>query len=147
MTRLDVSTQLDHPVEPPVDPADWLPEPHRPAGPDRWTVRLALGPLHHDAVVHLGPVWNDSTGVGRAIDWEILPKDRDLIPYERFIPPAHGRVLVHGDIVELRASYKPPAGRLGRLADRLLQRVARRAMRQLVRDFAAAMSRPRPKAS
>ena len=141
MTHVRARVPLPHTVDPPSDPAGWLPEPQRRVGARQWRVALPFGPWHHDAVVHLGDAWHDEEGTARSISWRSAVHDHDALPYERLVPPAHGEVLVsiHGH-VEVRATSEPPAGPLGRLLDLVMRRIAHQAVRQLATEIASALA-------
>lgn len=140
MTHVQAHARMARAVRPPADAGRWLPEPHRRAGADQWTVALPLGPWHHDAKVRLGGLWKDDQGVGRTISWHAVPRDHDVLPYERLFPPVAGEVVVVDDTVEIRASYDPPAGAVGRVLDLVGRRFARRAVQQMAREIAGALS-------
>ena len=140
MTHVQAHARLARAVRPPADAERWLPEPHRRSGADQWTVALPLGPWRHDAKVRLGDLWEDGRGVGRPISWHAVPRDHDVLPYERLFPPVVGEVVVVGDTVEIRVTYDPPAGAVGRALDLVGCRVARRAVRQMAREIARTLS-------
>ena len=106
---------------------------------------LPLGPWHHDAKVRLGDLWEDGGHVGRTISWHAVPRDHDVLPYERLFPTVAGEVVVVDDTVEIRAAYEPPAGVIGRVLDLAGRRLARRAVQQMAREIAGALAdRPDP---
>lgn len=140
MTHVQGRARLPRAVEPPADAASWLPEPRRRSGADQWTVALPLGPWHHDAKVRLGDPWHGEDGVGRTIAWHVVPHPHDVLPYERLFPAVAGEVVVTGDVVEIRASYEPPAGWVGRGVDLVARRFARAAVRQMAREIAGALA-------
>lgn len=144
MTHVQGRARLPHPVEPPVEAASWLPEPHRRAGADQWTVALPLGPWHHDAKVRLGGLWRGEDAVGRTIAWHVDPRAHDVLPYERLFPAVAGEVVVTGDVVEIRASYDPPAGWVGRAVDLVARRFARAAVRQMAQEITGALAAAPP---
>lgn len=134
MTRIDVSAQTAAAVPSLSEPEAFLPPPARPAGPDRWTVDLAVGPFHHEAVLTVGPLWRAGGRSGRSIAWEPAKRDRDLLPYENVMPTVHGVLVLDGRQVSLRAHYTPSGGRAGRLIDPVLRPVARRSIAAFLRD-------------
>ena len=144
MTHVQAQARLAQAVDPPVEPSCWLPEPHRRSGKDQWTVALPLGPWHHDAKVRLGSLWQDDRGAGRTISWHVVPRDHDVLPYERLFPPVAGEVVVVDDVVQIRASYDPPAGVVGRALDVVGRRFARGAVQQMAREIAGALSSRAP---
>lgn len=136
MTRIDVSAQIAA-VAPSLGEPEWfLPAPGRPAGPDRWTVDLAVGPFHHEAVLTIGPLWRSDGRTGRPIAWQPARRDGDLLPYEALMPKVHGMLVLDGQRLALRAHYTPAAGRLGRLIDPVLRPIARRSIDAFCRQVA-----------
>lgn len=140
MTHVQATAPLGRSVDPPADPAGWLPEPHRRSGADQWTISMPMGPWRHDAKVRLGNVWRDESAVGRPISWQVVPRDHDALPYERLFPPVSGEVIVADEHVEIRASYEPPGGLAGRAVDLVGRRLAQRAVRQLASVVAASLA-------
>lgn len=140
MTHVQARTRMARPVQPPADAECWLPEPQRRSGADQWIVALPLGPWHHDAKVRMGRLWHDHREAGRTIAWHVVPRDHDVLPYERLFPPVAGEVVVVDDTVRIRASYDPPAGMVGRALDLVGRRFARRAVQQMAREIARALS-------
>lgn len=140
MHRIDVRVPLPVVVTPSADPADWLPRPHRHAGPDRWVVNLPRGPWRHPVAVTLGAPWRTGPELGRAIAWEVEPTEADALPFDRLLPPAHGTVVATPGELELRVDYAPPAGWLGRLLDPVLRHLARRGVRDVAEAIAAAVA-------
>lgn len=136
MTRIDVSAQIDAAAPSLSEPEGFLPAPGRPAGPDRWTVELAVGPFRHEAVLTVGPLWRSDGRTGRPIAWEPARLDRDLLPYESLMPVVHGMLVLEGQCLTLRAHYTPAAGRVGRLIDPILRPIARRSIAAFCRDVA-----------
>lgn len=67
MTRIDVSARTTAATPSLSEPERFLPAPARPAGPDRWTSDLTIGPFHHEAVLTVGPMWRSGPRCGRAI--------------------------------------------------------------------------------
>lgn len=142
MTRIEVQADCPGRARSLEDPASFLPAPARPSGPDRWSCRLAVGPLRHPAMVTLGPLWRDGELVGRPITWVAAPEPGDPLPWEHLTPSVHGVLSLDGDHVVLRAAYVPPAGIVGRALDLVLGRVARRSMAWFVRDVAGRLCEP-----
>ncbi len=136
MTRIDVSAPITAAAASLSEPEQFLPAPGRPAGPDRWTVDLAVGPFHHEATLTVGSLWRSEDRAGRPIAWEPARRDRDLLPYEAVMPVVHGMLVLEGTRLVLRAHYTPSAGRVGRLIDPFLRPIARRSIAAFCRDVA-----------
>lgn len=142
MTRIDVSASVPVASASLDDPEAFLPTPARPAGPDRWIVDFAVGPLHHEALVEVGPLWRTEGCVGRAVAWVANAEEHDAVPYERLTPRVHGALVLEGDTLALRVVYTPRAGVLGRAVDLALRPVARRSVRWFVDAVAERMRAP-----
>lgn len=136
MTRIDVSAQINAAAPSLSEPERFLPPPARPAGPDRWTADLAVGPFHHEAVLTVGPLWRSDGRAGRPIAWQPARRDGDLLPYESLMPVVHGMLVLDGHCLTLRAHYTPAAGRVGRLIDPILRPIARWSIAAFCRDVA-----------
>ncbi len=139
MTRIDVSARTTAVAPSLSEPERFLPAPARPAGPDRWTVDLTIGPFHHEAVLTVGPMWRSDTRSGRAIAWEAAVRDHDALPYERLMPHVHGALVLEGQDLRLRAIYTPSGGWIGRLVDPVLRPIARRSVATFLREVARAL--------
>lgn len=147
MTRIDVSAPITAAAPSLSEPEGFLPAPRRPAGPDRWTVDLAVGPFHHEAVLTVGPLWRSDGRTGRPIGWEPARRDGDLLPYETVMPVVHGMLVLDGARLVLRVHYTPAAGRAGRLLDPFLRPIARRSIAAFCRDVARTINAHAPTTS
>lgn len=99
-----------------ADPAAWLPRPARPAGRDRWRIRLHVGPVRKAVEVTVGPVWVTTAKHARTLAW--TPVDLpEGIPMSAAMPRLSGELLLRDRDTEveltLRGSYEPPLGVLG----------------------------------
>jgi hypothetical protein len=111
------------------DPATWLPEPGRWAGDRAWTVSLRAGPAARTVACHVGSCWRDGDESWRHLAWRPVQEAGDPIPVDRLLPEFSGsiglRVRAGITVLIVEGEYRPPAGRLGQVVDRLaLHRVA-----------------------
>ncbi len=112
------------------DPQGWLPAPARWRGESAWTVALEAGPVTRTVVCRVGPTWSVGGERWRSLVWTPAPGRQDVLPVHRALPALTGELgLVEheGDCsLLLRATYRPPAGALGRGLDALaLHQLAR----------------------
>lgn len=136
MTQVDVTV----PVPPTAtldDPTEFLPDPARPAGPERWAVDFQIGPFHHEGLVTLGPLWRSEDRTGRSIRWSSARDEHDALPYDVLMPAVHGVLVLEDGELGLHVHYTPSAGPLGRATDLALRPVARRSVRRFLRSVAA----------
>jgi len=122
-----------------ADPADWLPDPARRRGIDRWTVDLVAGPLTRSVACRVGSVWRAGDAVWRSIVWEPQPERGDAVALDKLLPVFHGRLRLkaigdHAKLI-LDGSYAPPASFIGAVADALaLHHVAQTTAEHFVTD-------------
>ena len=143
MTQVDATV----PVPPTAsldDPTAFLPDPARPAGPDRWAVDFQVGPFHHEGLVTLGPLWRSDTRTGRAIRWSSARDEHDALPYEVLMPSVHGVLVLEDGVLGLHVQYTPAAGAVGRATDLALRPVARLSVRRFLRSVAAQLRASTP---
>ncbi|HUH08615.1 MAG TPA: hypothetical protein VML96_12525, partial [Egibacteraceae bacterium] len=104
------------------DPADWLPDPARRRGPDRWSIALAAGPFHRSVACSVGTAWRTGEEeLWRRVSWTPEAEPSDLVPLRAMLPSFDGQVGVRSDAdgcaLVLRGTYEPPGGVIGAAAD------------------------------
>lgn len=124
-----------------ADPRSWLPSPARPRGVDRWTVDLAAGRVHRRVACGVGMVWDAGQVMWRAVTWEPVVEPDELLATARVLPTFRGKLTLttEGDTaLALEGSYRPPAGVLGAVIDKiLLHQVAEATAASFLREVAA----------
>lgn len=123
-----------------ASPALWLPQ-SRPAGPDRWQVRLRVGGVSRLVRCRVGDPWTTRDGVQRRLRWTPLSEERDVLPVERLLPTLDGELFLVGPTATpsllLAGEVDVPFGLLGEAADAvLLGRVANRTAAAFLQDVA-----------
>lgn len=143
MTRIDATAVV--PATATLSDAEaFLPPPARPAGPWRWKVDFAVGPLRHRGLVTLGPVWRTEGREGRPIRWVAARDEHDALPYEALMPEVDGVLVLEDGRLGLHVHYTPGAGMVGRGLDVALRPVARASIRRFVQDVARRLQGPVP---
>lgn len=144
MAELTVFQPLAAPAETGLeaDPAQWLPEGSRAAGPDRWRLSLRGAGITRFVRCSLGPPVQRRRGVWRTISWEPLSEDGDPLPFERMLPTFAGDLAMLRDddgrtTLVLDGTYDVPLGAVGEAVDWLvLGRVARASATRLLAQIA-----------